>query len=230
MREAVSSARGGLALMLEPYIEMGLGDEEIVNMVVMEKGVEVDIQSVKSTKKKLEAFKTKTTTLAPDAPNRRPVEAAKARVESAERKRKRAEAEKLSYALAIRGLLTEDIEKFLNAQPNDTNSRKFARSLYEEGFITDDLKFRKGIELITEKGEALWKKSFDLTLMVEAYFGARIQEIKGHPEYMERYINLGESINAKWFYNADNNYLRKYTRQQINVLHRKLMQLTSIFE
>ncbi len=75
MRDSVSDTRGGIFLIIEPYVEMGLKPMEIQERVYFEKGVKLNITQVRRAKNRVRSQARRSTPEFSETYNRIPIEA-----------------------------------------------------------------------------------------------------------------------------------------------------------
>lgn len=102
---------------------------------------------------------------------------------------------------------------------HEKNAVRFAKSLHSEGFFKDDLKFQQLGERIYGKD---WPEYLAEQLILEGYINARVHEIKGKPELMKAYVQIGRSVDPIWFNSAELNAKRKIIRTLLDLSIRTL--------
>jgi hypothetical protein len=168
MRAAVSNARGGLALTIEPYIKTGLKPSEIQFKLLEDQGVEVDIEKIRRSVSRVKASIKKSSEIEKGKPNRIPKEAIEARRIREEEIAKRAENKRIAKD-ANDSRKKKRIEKAVEAKKvREENNANKARNKQEEA---------TGRAIVKEETVAIIANELNLPLASRGFSMEQIQMI-----------------------------------------------------
>jgi len=95
---------------------------------------------------------------------------------------------------------------------------EMARKLVDAGKVTEDLSLWNLTLSVGKSMKKDWSESFAMLILIECFFKARLMEIKGETQEMEKYFELGREVDPEWFNNAAMNKDRKSVNKAISFL------------
>jgi hypothetical protein len=104
----------------------------------------------------------------------------------------------------------------------EKKSIKLAKLLYAEKIFTEDLSFWRLTQEVSAFSDKDWYYNSAVALVMEAYVRARISQIKGDGREMDKFNQLGNSVDKKWFNGVDFNENRQVVRNVLEKASRRL--------
>lgn len=97
-------------------------------------------------------------------------------------------------------------QRALNKFPRPTyeNTLAFARQLYSGDVISDQTAFWNYMRDVAKRKGYDWFDTFASGITIEGFAVAKYLGLKGRQRIMDRYMQIGNEVDAIWFNNADN--------------------------
>jgi len=204
MSESVSDARGGLLLVVEPFLRRRLKPAEVTKKL-QRKGLEVDrdqvARALNKARMKSRRARGKRKTTPEKAPmNRAPVQAIEARDKTKEAREslhaRGASSEEVSYLLSL-GSARQEQDKVEKKSLVEIKDLAMARRLLKSNFYTEDLTDWDMVQDLFDQNNAEIR-SFEHHLVLEALFKIRRYMVEKNSEMLGLYGRVEECSSPSW--------------------------------